>query len=70
MVNHSFDKISGIILKCISSGGYDGTKYFRNEMFEFNKQNESWSVIGAMKEPRAACSVSVKSFDDFERWCN
>ena len=53
---------------CISSGGYDGDG--RKDILEFNHETESWTVIGAMKEPRHAHSVSVVSIEDYEKWCN
>ena len=40
------------------------------EIIEFNHQTDSWTVIGAMKEPKSATDVSVVSFDDYKKWCN
>ena len=41
---------------------------YRNEIIEFNKETESWTVIGAMKEPKHGTAVSVVSFDDYANW--
>ena len=60
-------------VKCISSGGYSAEGYVRvqqKDILEFNLQTESWTVIGAMKEPRIFHSVSVVSLDDYKKWCN
>ena len=43
---------------------------YRKEIIEFNHETESWTVIGAMKEPKSAAEVSVVSFDDYKKWCN
>ena len=55
-------------VKCISSGGNSQKKL--KDILEFNLQTESWTVIGAMKEPRVAHSASVVSFEDYKKWCN
>ena len=55
-------------VKCISSGGLSTEKL--KDILEFNLQTESWTVIGAMKEPRVAHSASVVSFEDYKKWCN
>ena len=58
-------------VKCIFSGGYVSTgKFAGKDILEFNFQTESWTVIGAMKEPRLGHSVSVVSFEDYKKWCN
>ena len=58
-------------VKCISSGGYVSTESVAGkDILEFNLQTESWTVIGAMKEPRLAHSASVVSFEDYKKWCN
>ena len=44
-------------VKCISSGGNSQKKL--KDILEFNLLTESWTVIGAMKEPRIAHAVSV-----------
>ena len=62
-----------INVQYISSGGYNGSGYNggnRKEILEFNYETESWTVIGAMKEPKSAAEVSVVSFDDYKKWCN
>ena len=53
---------------CISSGGYDGDG--RKEILEFSHETESWSVFGAMREPKWVTAVSAVSFDDYKKWCN
>ena len=55
-------------VKCISSGGNSPKKL--KDILEFNLLTESWTVIGAMKEPRFAHSGSVVSFEDYKKWCN
>ena len=55
-------------VKCISSGGNSQKKL--KDILEFNLLTESWTVIGAMKEPRLAHSESVVSFEDYKKWCN
>ena len=55
-------------VKCISSGGNSPKKL--KDILEFNLLTESWTVIGAMKEPRLAHSGSVVSFEDYKKWCN
>ena len=55
-------------VKCISSGGNSQKKL--KDILEFNLLTESWTVIGAMKEPRLAHSGSVVSFEDYKKWCN
>ena len=55
-------------VKCISSGGLSTEKL--KDILEFNLQTESWTVIGAMKEPRHGHSVSEISIEDYEKWCN
>ena len=58
-------------VKFISSGGYVSTgKFAGKDILEFNLQTESWTVIGAMNEPRLGHSVSVVSIEDYEKWCN
>ena len=58
-------------VKCISSGGYVTTeKIAAKDILEFNQETESWTLIGAMKEPRVAHAVSVVSIEDYEKWCN
>ena len=57
-------------IKQISSGGYSGRGGHLSQILEFNIENRSWTVIGAMKEERNGCAVSVISFDDYEKWCN
>ena len=42
----------------------------RKEILEFNYDTDSWTVIGAMKEPRKNQGVSVVSFEDYKKWCN
>ena len=41
----------------------------RKDILEFNQETESWTVIGAMKEPKSLHTVSVVSFDDYKKWC-
>ena len=58
-------------VKCISSGGWVSTERVAGkDILEFNHKTESWTVIGAMKEPRLGHSVSVVSFEDYKKWCN
>ena len=52
-------------------GGYDGVYTgIRKEILEFNQETESWTVIGAMKEPRENHAVSLVSIDHYDKWCN
>ena len=53
----------------MSSGG-KGDGQERKEIFEFNYDTETWTVIGAMKETRRGHAVSVVPFKDYEKWCN
>ena len=55
-------------IKCITAGGNDNANKARKDILEFNHMTESWTAIGEMKEPKGA-SVSVVSFDDYEKWC-
>ena len=45
-------------VKFISSGGYVSTGNIAGkDILEFNQETESWTVIGAIKEPRIAHAV-------------
>ena len=55
-------------LRFISSGG-NSPRGYRKDILEFNHESESWTGIGAMKEPKGLHAVSVVSFDDYEKWC-
>ena len=58
-------------VKFISSGGYVSTGNIAGkDILEFNQETESWTVIGAMKEPKYATAVSVVSYDDYKKFCN
>ena len=57
-----------LTVKCVFLGGYSTEKFAGKDILEFNLQTESWTVIGAMKEPRLAHAVSVVSSEDYEKW--
>jgi len=67
-------QVATINNRVLSFGGYDGDTpsggNFRKEVFEFNPETETWSVIGKMKESRRFHAVSVISFENYEKWCN
>ena len=50
------------------SGGH--TTSDLNKIFEFNKENETWSEIGSMKETRRHNRVAIVPYSDFAKWCN
>ena len=50
--------------------GYSSSDSIRDEILEYNKETEEWTVIGAMTEPKHRQGVSVVSFADYKEWCN
>jgi len=62
-------RVATINNRVLSFGGR-GNQSASDKILEFNQDTESWTVIGAMKEPRSSFALSVVSFDDYEKWCN
>ena len=54
----------------ITPGGTnEAAPEWRNNIMEYNIDDEEWQDIGLMKVARHAHSMSIVGFDDFEAWC-
>ena len=47
----------------------DGYVWNTDSVLEFNKETETWSEVGHMKQKRGNQALSVVNFSDFEDWC-
>ena len=50
------------------AGGNIGNEHV-DTILEFEKEAETWSEVGHMKQKRGNHALSVVNFSDFEDWC-